>query len=203
MPVFAWALFPSTAVAPYSIQSCLAWNTQCFWDCWAIPFSEYLFLHSQLHHCPPSGWPQQAALPLGAHMQPGPSPAISVTVLPCLSPSANTGTSLSFQDTEQGLRHALDTRAFEALCRNRRGCQWKERSVTSFSFSHPVGTETEHALALECLELICAIVGHSDFMVLYVHCSWGALKQHTCSSIICTFKDSHKSTGVPAPYCSS
>lgn len=79
----------------------------------------------------------------------------------------------------------------------------EKKGVWPSSVSHPVGTKAEHALALECIELISTIEGHNVFMVRYVHCSWGALKQHTCSSIVCTFKDSSKSVGVPAPCHSS
>lgn len=80
--------------------------------------------------------------------------------------------------------------AFEALSRNWWERQWKERSVTSFTFSHPVGIRPE--CALQCIELICTIVANNDHMACYVHCSWNALEKHTCSSIICTSKDSFK-----------
>lgn len=167
----------------------------------AIHFSECSFVHSQQHHCTPPGSLQQAAQPLGPCMQPGPPPALSDSAalpVPFCKHWSTTQLSGYWARAPTSLRH----RTLEALSRNRRGCQWKERSATSFSLSHPVGTKAEHALALECIELICTIAAHYHFMVLYSHCSWGALKQHTCSSTICTFTDNYKSTGVSAPYCS-
>uniref|UniRef100_A0A8D2MQK9 Uncharacterized protein n=1 Tax=Zonotrichia albicollis TaxID=44394 RepID=A0A8D2MQK9_ZONAL len=99
----------------------------------AIHFSECSFLHSQQHPCTLPGSLQQPA-----------QPQLSVTVLPCLLPSANTGASLSCRILSKGSNKCSAERKLTFLLAGR---QWSLQCMnkvlgkaqsTKLIFSFPV-----------------------------------------------------------------